>query len=395
MLTIISNFIKNNKYAYSIYFYGGSLILRFFSLFIKPDKDSFLFISNGGEKYDDSPKHIFENLLIKAPHLKYYWVFVNPEKFNVPKAIKIKMGTFAYFVTALKCKTWITNSSVERGLKFKSKNILCFNTWHGTPIKKIGLDIEKAKGLGSKNNFTGDVLLAQGKYDVDIFSNAFLINKDNIKCFGFPRNDNLVNKSNFNKSEVLNEIGIYSDKKIILYAPTHREFLLDKQFNNLLSPPLNFSNWKKILGNDYLVLFRAHSMTSKVLGIDFDENKNFLYDVSNYHTLNDLMLVSDILISDYSSIFFDYSLLKKPMFCFGYDFEDYVDKRGLYINIKKELPNGVITNENQLLSEIKNIDEELQRENSIKFQKKYVQFYGSATENSVDYILENTKEMKK
>jgi CDP-glycerol glycerophosphotransferase len=141
-----------------------------------------------------------------------------------------------------------------------------------------------------------------------------------------------------------------------------------------------------ILIIEYIVLLRAHYEVAEVLNVNVDNG--FVYDVSNYPELNDLMVASDILISDYSSIFFDYSILDRPMLCYAYDYQKYIDRRGLYFDIREELPGGTIK-ENELLELIKNLPYENVMKFVRKFRSTYVQSYGNGTKVSLDTIYKN------
>lgn len=111
-----------------------------------------------------------------------------------------------------------------------------------------------------------------------------------------------------------------------------------------MSIPVNFENWRKRLSDDWVVLFRAHYEVTKALKIQDDE---FIRDMSSYPSLEDLMIVSDVLISDDSSMFFDYSVMHKPMLCFAYDYVRYAKERGMYFDIREYLP--FASKENELL----------------------------------------------
>jgi CDP-glycerol glycerophosphotransferase len=116
------------------------------------------------------------------------------------------------------------------------------------------------------------------------------------------------------------------------------------------------------------------------------EDSEFLRNVSAYPSLNDLMMASDMLISDYSSIFFDYAIQGKPMLCYCYDYETYAEKRGMYFDIREWLPSA--SNEEELIRLIGNTDTTTRNEATIKFQQEYVTEYGHATEKSLDIIYE-------
>lgn len=114
------------------------------------------------------------------------------------------------------------------------------------------------------------------------------------------------------------------------------------------------------------------------------EDNDFVKNVSSYPNLNNLMIASDLLISDYSSIFFDYAIQEKPMLCYCYDYEKYAIKRGMYFDIREWL--SYASDETELLNLIKNVDVNLKDEATKKFQKRYVTEFGFASQRSVDII---------
>lgn len=118
--------------------------------------------------------------------------------------------------------------------------------------------------------------------------------------------------------------------------------------------------------------------------MNLDEN-DFIKNVSSYPNLNELMIVSDMLISDYSSIFFDYSVQDKPMLCFTYDYEKYASKRGMYFDIREKLDSNNIDEDN-LIKAIETIDTTKAIEITRKFRKEFVEQSGNASKMSVDII---------
>ena len=386
----LMNLVKSFKLLYSIYYYIGSLGINIMKIFIKPQDNLILFVSFGGKKFDDSPRAIYEKMINDSRFGEYtfVWAFNKPEKLEIARGRKIKIDTFEYYVMALKARCWITNSTIERGLNFKGKNTFYFNTWHGTPIKKMGSDIDSSnKSFKSKvKEWEVDRMTAQGNFEADIFSRVFNINREKFIPIGLPRNDVLHNYTDDMKPKILSKLGINEDKKVILYAPTFREYDRDTQMNCIIDIPIDFNKWKSKLGTEYIILFRAHYEVAKKL--DIDKYRDFVIDVSNYPVLNELMIVSDMLISDYSSIFFDYSILNKPMISFTYDYEKYSKNRGMYFDIRKQLLGGSIS-EDELIDIIKDLPVEECLEKVKLFREQYVEFYGSATEKSLDIIIEN------
>ncbi len=386
----IINLLKYNKKIYSIYYYFMNLCLNVLGLFISVDEKLILFNSFAGRKYDDSPKEIYISMLkdSRFKDCKFVWAFHNPDLFEVKGAEKIKTDTFQYFITAMKARVWITNSSVERGLQFKKKHTLYFNTWHGTPIKLMGNDIAKDNQsfkLKGKNNI--DVMNSQGKYETDIFSRSFGIPIEKFLECGLPRNDELVECSQEKKQKIKEKIGLPENKKIILYCPTFREYERDEKTGCVLAPPININKWQEELGKDFILLFRAHYEVAKVMNI---KENDFVRDMTAYPALNELMIVSDILISDYSSVYFDYSIMNKCMLHFTYDYDAYSEQRGMYFDIRKYISGG--KTEQEVISILKTLDEDEELGKTKAFREKYVNFYGNATKCSVDYIAKHLNE---
>ncbi|MGW8424551.1 CDP-glycerol glycerophosphotransferase family protein [Peribacillus simplex] len=389
MKSIIKRILKSFPFIYYTYNILGSFAINLLKLFIKSEKNLILFVSFGGKKYDDSPKVIYEFLknCNEYRDYKFVWAFENPDNFALSNNEKVKIDTLKYYIVALRARVWVTNSSIQRGLNFKRKETLYLNTWHGTPIKKMGLDIAKNKKSPPllSNMSTIDIMLSQSNFETDIFSRVFKIPRERFLACGLPRNDELVKVSTKDTKLIRDKLGIKTDKKIILYAPTFREYEQDNTLKFTLAPPIDFEKWNQELGEDYMILLRAHYEVGKVLNVP--KYNEFIINVSDYSNLNDLMIISDVLISDYSSIFFDFSLLQKPMICYAYDLDAYTQFRGMYFDINKELPGGAIKTEDELLNKILNLDYTYECKLTKAFQEKYVKYSGDATQVAVESII--------
>jgi len=385
MQTVI-NILKSSRVLYSLYYCLGSLLLKMAGCFIRTDNRLILINSFGGKKYDDSPKAIFLEMLKEKRFSKYkiVWAIGNGNHYDEIK-YSVKPDTIDYFVTALKAKVWITNSSMERGLKFKKKETIYINTNHGTPIKKMGTDIvSNSNAFGTAKKLSGaDIMFAQSEFEVDVFSSAFNRSKEAFYITGLPRNDDLVNVSKEKIERIKEKLGI-NNEKILLYAPTFRDYSRKNKTGGIsLSLPIKLEKWQKLLEGKYKVLFRAHYEVAEYLNI---KNYSVFIDVTKYPTLSDLMIISDALISDYSSIMIDYSILHKPIYCFAYDLEEYSRKRGMYIDIRKELPCKINYSEDELLKEILREDYEKYQKRLISFQRKYATVYGDSAKRCCDII---------
>lgn len=152
-----------------------------------------------------------------------------------------------------------------------------------------------------------------------------------------------------------------------------------------MKPPIHLEKWKKELGSDYIILIRAHVNTRKMLGIKYDE---MVRNESDYPNVNDLLSISDYLISDYSSIIMDYSILGRPIICFGYDYEQYrKDRGGFYFDLDKEIPSGICHTEDEVLNYILDTDYEAECKKARQFRDSHIEVGGHATEICVQEIL--------
>ncbi len=378
----LKTLLKQNRVLYLIYNYFFSFILNFIGLFVKTNNKLILFNSFGGRKYDDSPKAIYEYMKNNRKYKDYKMVWAL-DSYKTVEGLNIdyvKNNSLKFFITALKAKYWITNTSIERGLKFKKRNTIYVNTWHGSVIKKIGNEFSK-----EKRNFRVsecDYFFTQSHIDIDYFSKVGYVKKDKMVLSGYPRNDELCSVTKKEIENIKKKLNIHTNKKIIIYAPTFRDYEYDSN-GNYIKPEINIKKWKERLSNEYILLIRAHYEINKFLDIKDDD---FIINVTDYPILNDLLKISDIMISDYSSIMIDYSILERPIFCFAYDYEKYMKERGTAYNLNKELPNGVTYTEDDLIESIINCNFDEQKMKTKKFKNKHVEVCGNAS-TYIDKII--------
>lgn len=372
--------LKHNMLIQKLYVLIMSSVFRIWGRFLATDENLVLFVSFMGSNYNDSPKVLFERLKSdpKYKHLRCVWAFENPERF--PEVESVKIDTPAYFKMALKAKYWITNTNIERGLKFKKKDQVYLNTWHGIALKYIGNDCPGRKDYNFDNL---DYMTVSGDYDERVFKSAFKAKESSYLRCGMPRNEELWLADETNRETKRSKLGIPENKKVILYAPTWREST-DGGNSYEIKPPINFDKWQKELGDDYIVLFRAHHITNKVLGIKYNE---FVRDVSEYPAVNDLMIAADILITDYSAIAFDYSILCRPIFCYAYDYDSYLAERGTYFNIDEKYPNKSCRTEEELLYRIKSVKYDVECENTKRFRDEFIQYGLGATDCCIEAVF--------
>lgn len=365
-------------------------VLRFIQLFVPIQKNTILFSSFGGRKFDDSPKAIYDEVCNRKEFgsWKLVWAFVNPNDFDIPRGEKVKIDTLAFFKILLSSQVWVGNSRIDRGIELKSKKHIRVETWHGTPLKKICGEENTATFAKKPEEYKGPIdndtiRCAQSEYDRTIFERIFHASKNSILLCDLPRNDKLLKYSDDEIFDIKKSLKIPQSKKVILYTPTYREYLVDKG-GTFLAPPINLIKWEKEIGSDYVFLMRAHYAVTSALNL---KENDFVKDVSAYPTLNDLYAIADLMISDYSSTYFDYAILDRPMLCFAYDQEEYEKKRGLYLDLEKVLPCEIDKDEDSLLKRIKHLDFENYSKRTRDFHKQFAQYAGNASKRIVDEIL--------
>ena len=384
-------FFKSSPIILNLCWKMAEIGLKVWSLFVPVKTKTMMFASFGGRKFDDSPRALYEEILKREEFNDWtmIWAFVNPEKFEIPRGEKIKIDTLSFFKAMISSKVLISNSGMTRGIAFERKNVIRVETWHGTPLKKIGGE-ENQNSLGGKKKKTSKkidnktIRCAQSEFDRKIFARIFHASKDSILLSDLPRNDELLKYRQDDIKEIREALSIPKDKKVILYTPTYREYLVNENHNTYIAPPMDLKKWEEKLGGQYVLLMRAHYAVSEALGI---KDTEFIKDVSNYGKLNDLYAVADCMISDYSSTYFDYSILDRPMFCFAYDLEEYEEKRGLYLDMETTLPCSIDKTEDELLESILTMDERKMSEETSRFHKRFAPYAGNASGVVVDAIL--------
>lgn len=365
------------------------------------------FVSFDGRSYGDSPKAIYEKMLTmnEFEDFEYVWAFNQPEEYKwLEKNINtkvVKRNTSDEDIEVAQSKYWITNFKLVDKFIPKKEQIYV-QCWHGTPLKKLGYDLEKSDNVMNsideiRDKYKTDAhrftyLLSPSKFTTEKFATAWNLKEfgreDALLEEGYPRNDFLSNATAEDIEEIKVKLGMdqIGDKKIILYAPTWRDNQHQSGVGYTYKTEVDFDKLRDELGDEYVILFRAHYLVAN--SFDFDKYQGFVYDVSKYDDINHLYLAADVLITDYSSVFFDYAILEKPMIFYMYDLEDYRDNlRGFYIGLD-ELPGEIAENELTLIEALKVIDNQYDFNKLREFNKIYNNLSdGNAAERVIRRII--------
>jgi CDP-glycerol glycerophosphotransferase len=318
-------------------------------------------------------------------------------KTQIPGAGKtVKRNRFKYFYLFAKAGIWVCDTRLPKYI-IKKEGSTYIQTWHGTPLKKLALDMDSVHMAGEKgidnyrNNFiantsTWDYLVSQNHYSSEIFRRAFAFDKEMLEI-GYPRNDVLFSKNNDKDiTELKNKLGIPLDKKVILYAPTWRDNEFYGKGHYKFSREMDFDLMQEKLSDEYVMIVKYHYLVMDK--INWKPYKGFIYSCNLSYDIADLYLVADYMITDYSSVMFDYSILKRPMFFFCYDLEEYRDTlRGFYFDFLEEAPGPVTQTTEELIDSIVNYNPDEYMVKREAFHNKYNHCDdGKASEKIVDLI---------
>ncbi|WP_347100593.1 glycosyltransferase [Enterococcus gallinarum] len=363
-------------------------------------KDNVIFYESfHGKAMNDNPFAIFKYLVEsnKYKHYIHVWSLNDWEdnkyvsyysKYHNVKFIKPYSKDYYYYLASAK---YLFHNVTLPPFFIKKKEQVYTNTWHGTPLKTLGKEMEgnvtqnynvqrnflQTDYLLSPNTFTTDKLI--NSYDIDgIYTGEVLEN-------GYPRIDSIFNKSDVLES-FLEKEGIDLTKEVLLYAPTWRGATgrVQDTFEDLYKRLSYIS--AQIKSSDKQLLVKVHPLMYQ-----FIKNESFdgILFIPDWVDANELLYFVDILITDYSSIFFDFLVTNKPIIFFMYDKEEYQKTRGLYFNLD-DLPGEICVTNEELVSAI--LDDSFTDvgliENIQNFKKQFIPYdHGNVTEQYVNKII--------
>lgn len=356
-------------------------------------KNKIIFESFLGRGYNDSPKAISDYLITHDYDYNIYWSINDPKKIDSEEFEVVKKPSIAYLYHLATAKYIITNSRMPKEFE-KREGQKLIQTWHGTPLKKLVLDMEENHFPATTKinyfiNFLSDVakwdyLISPNEYSTKIFKRAFAFEGE-IMEIGYPRNDRLHKFHPVEVDNIKERLKITPDKKVLLYTPTFRENNAKKKGQYIEQIKLNFN---QVLKNnpDWVILVRSHYLITEHQKLKNDQ----IIDVSLYHDINDLYIISDTLLTDYSSTMFDYAILNRPIIKFAHDFKEYESKlRGFYLDYHKDIPATNIQNEAELSELLKNFDQykEFWIEEIVEFNNKFNSISnGKSAKQFVDFL---------
>jgi CDP-glycerol glycerophosphotransferase len=323
------------------------------SLARRVDPNVVLFNSWGG-RLADNPKALATELRRRGAPYEHVWVLSD----GTPPpdgATAVSPGSLGYLESLGRARH-IVSSNVLPGYFRKKPSTSYLQTWHGTPLKRIAFDLEDPTFASEKQRYfaalrreidSWDWLISPNGFSTEVLRRAFRYEGEIMET-GYPRNDLLqAPDRDAVRSRVREELGIAAGVRAVLYAPTWRD---DASFSTALDLPALASE----LGEGWVILLRAHKAVASTVALGDHPG---LRNVSDRDDVAELYLAADVLITDYSSVMFDFAVTQKPILFFTYDLEYYRDElRGFYFDLESEAPGPLIATAAELVDALRGAD---------------------------------------
>lgn len=369
----------------------------------KIDEKSILFQSYDGASISGNPYY----LLLEICNDCYYDEFkkyvvarsntinkikeiINQKELKNVEVIQIHTKQYCKILSTAK---YLINNSTFATYFIKKDGQIYLNTWHGTPLKNMGKDINSSQieiGNVQKNFFMSDYLLYPNEYTLEKMKDSYFLNnlyKGKYILEGYPRNSIFFDKKS--RQEIRDELEL-NDKKVIAYMPTwHGDLSSNSKSEEYIYTMKILLDIDKKLDENTILYVKLHNFISSNINYKLLKNiKPFPTKYETYEFLN----ISDALITDYSSVFFDYANTKRKIILFAYDKQTYLKDRGMYLNYEK-LPFSFANNVDELMVEIENVEK---YEKYNEFNKQFTKYDSkNSSKNICDLIFKNkTKNIK-
>ena len=328
-----------------------------------PVRDSVFFVSWKGKQCADNPLGIAEELRRRGDDREHLWA-ITDWSVPVPEGgTGVLRGTQEYYEALARSKYLISNDDMQAPFRKRDGQVY-LQTWHGTPLKRIGFDISNPQFISGTAYFDHlaadiaqwDLLLSPNPFSTPVMRRAFSYDGE-ICEYGYPRND-LLSRADTAEvaARVRARLGLPDGKRVVLYAPTWRDnqvYANGRRYRFDMRLDLERA-WRE-LGQDHVFLIRGHHHMAD--DVPAGMRGGFAINVTAYPDITELFLVSDVLVTDYSSAMFDYAVTGRPMVFFTYDLAEYRDSlRGFYFDFEAEAPGPLLDSSAGVIEAVRDID---------------------------------------
>jgi CDP-glycerol glycerophosphotransferase len=325
----------------------------------QPLRDAVLYNSFSGRQYSDSPRAVHQELVARGLPLEHRWVVLDGQV-ALPEGVHaVRLGGREWYEAYATSRYIVTNQHLPHWFRRRAGQVVV-QTWHGTPLKRIGHDIAEVRfadpGYLEKlavETPNWSLLLSPNRFSTPIMRRAFGYQGEILES-GYPRNDVLRTGRAEVAAQVRAALGLPAGKRVVLYAPTWRDDEYYGPGRYKLSLNLDLDRAGELLAEDHVLLIRRHPNVADEIP---QAGRGFVWDVSTYPDMADLLVSTDILITDYSSVMFDVANTGRPMLFFTYDLEHYRDRlRGFYFDFEAEAPGPLLADSDEVIAAIRDID---------------------------------------
>jgi CDP-glycerol glycerophosphotransferase len=328
----------------------------------RPLRDAVVYSSFGGRGSAGHPLAIHEELMRRGADLEHLWVVRDGRCDVPPGATRLRADGREHYEAMAAARFLVTDDFFPEWFARREDQV-CVQTLHGTPLKRVGLDVPHLRSTirrswrWSEQVAGWQFVLSPNSFSTPIIERAFGVTGELLET-GLPRNDLLAGpEADARREQVRVRLGLGSGTRAVLYAPTLRDHVVDRHGNYRLDLGVDLERLREAAGPDAVVLFRNHPKVEDPL--DFGEDGP-VRDVSAYPDVAELLLAADVLITDYSSLMFDFAITGRPMLFFTYDLDRYEHEiRGFYIDFRAQAPGPLLTTEDELLDALRELGDDV------------------------------------
>jgi CDP-glycerol glycerophosphotransferase len=302
------------------------------------DPDLALFAAYWYRGYACNPRAIYEKARELVPSLRGVWVVRRRDAAAMPEGVEyVVSGTRDYYDLIARATYFVNNVNWPDHLVKRDRTVHVM-THHGTPLKRMGVDLRDTPTAAERTNFEGllrrcarwDYSVSANPFSTEVWRRAYPVEFEDLEV-GYPRNDVLATAGPADVAAARAALDLPDGRQVVLYAPTRREYEPGG------GPVLDVAALAAALGDGYIVLARSHYLDGSAYAAAG------VRDVGSHPSVEELCLAADVLVTDYSSIMFDYAVLDRPIVIHAPDWAVYREKRGTYFDLLAESPGTVAT----------------------------------------------------
>lgn len=325
----------------------------------RPLRDAVFYNSFTGRQFSDSPRAVHDELVRQGLPLEHLWAVRDGQVALPETATGVRLSGRDWYQALATSRFIVTNQHLPEWFERRDGQVVV-QTWHGTPLKRIGHDISDVRFADptylqklDRETPNWSFLISPNRFSTPILRRAFRYGGEMLEI-GYPRNDVLYADREPVAQRVRAQLGLPADRKVVLYAPTWRDDEFYGPGRYKMSMMLDLDRAAERLGADHVLLVRRHPNVVDEIPQSGD---GFVWDVSTYPDIADLLAITDVLVTDYSSVMFDFANTRRPMVFFTYDLEHYRDRlRGFYFDFEAEAPGPLLHTSDDVIAAIRDVD---------------------------------------